>query len=404
MPKLISILTLLLFTAVCTFVVSCTPAELTDREKRILQSLSRDQLQTPTQLSNRYANDPAARTFGEALFNDPRLSRNGNLSCASCHRHDKNFTDGLKKAQGISALNRNTPSLQNTAWQQWQYWDGRRDSLWSQALTPIESAAEMGGNRVATARLIANQPQYRTQYVNVFGTLDVSETELAGDATPMGNEAAKRAWYGIARPVQHKINTVFANVGKAIAAYEATLEAPRSRFDDFVDALSAADNDAYKLLTKSELQGLRLFINDKKTQCLECHNGPLFSNGDFHSVGSGTFTGDILDFGRTFGAQAVLLDEFNCHGRYSDASNEQCRHLNYMNRTDLEHTQGAFKTPILRSVVNTAPYFHDGRYDTLEQVVLHYAVPPMDNGQTDLRQFPLDEKEISALVAFLKTL
>lgn len=386
---------------------SCAEQELSERERKIFASLGINNLQTPTQPSNQYLNNATAQAFGAQLFNEVRLSRSQNMSCATCHQPEQYFTDGLTKPidnkLGNGKVNRNTPTIVGSALHTWQYWDGRRDSLWSQALTPLEAPAEMASNRVAIARLIQSTDTYLSQYENIFGNFPLSAKALSIEASPMGDPVTKRAWYNLNRAVQHNINTVFANIGKAIAAYESTLMPTRSRFDKFVEKIS--NNEEYTdVLTNQEYKGARLFINDKKTQCLECHNGPLMSNGIFHSIGSGTFSGEQMDFGRTFGAQSVMLDEFNCHGRYSDANPDDCKHLNFMSRDNLSHMQGAFKTPGLRNVANTAPYFHDGRFTTIKQVLLHYNNPPEQNGIHDLRIFKLTDKEMENLAAFLATL
>ncbi len=388
---------------------ACTDPELSDRERRIFASLQLDQLKDAQQPSNQYLNDQRARALGKQLFHDVRLSRTQTMSCASCHKPELFYTDGLPTPDdnGINqgSVTRNTPTLLGSAWNIWQYWDGRRDSLWSQALTPIEAPAEMASTRVATARLILQDDKYRNQYEALFGHIPLSLSELTIDASPMGDSTAKREWYEFSKPLQHKINTVFANTGKTIGAWQSTLRPPASRFDQFLEKL--ANNESTKdILSRKELAGARLFINDKKTQCLECHNGPLMTNGNFHNVASATFSGDNLDFGRTFGVQSALLDEFNCQGRYSDADKGECKHLQFLNRSNISHTQGAFKTPTLRNVANTAPYFHDGRFASLREVILHYNAPPppIPNPQHDLRRFILNEKEIDNLVAFLQSL
>lgn len=399
----------LFITLLLSSLTACTDPELSDRERRIFSSLSLSNLPAPQQPSNKYLTNTQAQSFGQQLFHDAQLSRSGAMSCATCHQPDKHYTDARRtpETNGLDngSVNRNTPTLLGVAWNTWQYWDGRRDSLWSQALTPIEAPAEMASNRVAAVRLLLSNEAYRHQYETIFGPISLNPADVKTDASPIGDEAGKREWYKIDRQVQHKINTVFANIGKALGAYQSTLKPPVSRFDQYLDALRN-NQSPDGILTRQELAGARLFINDKKTQCLECHNGPLMTNGDFHSIGSGTFSGDNMDFGRTFGAQAVMIDEFNCQGRYSDAGKGECKHLQFLNRTNLAHTRGAFKTPGLRNVANTAPYFHDGRYATLREAVMHYnnPPPPLPNPNHDLRDFTLNEKEIKNLLAFLNTL
>lgn len=399
-----------LFAIIATLLLSgCQQPELSEREQKRLLSLSLQKLGKPSDLSNRYANDPLAQSFGQKLFFDTRLSVDNTVSCATCHLPEKGFTDGLKRAKpqftpdtDHPAL-RNTPTVTGSAWHTWQYWDGRRDSLWAQALTPIEAPAEMGNNRAALVRLFINDEAYKQPYEAIFGPVALTNIDIQQDASPVGTQAQKRQWYQLPNPVQTSINQVFANIGKALAAYQTTLRPAPTRFDRFAEKL--ASGEPYQgVLTDLEYQGARLFVNEKKTQCLECHNGPLLSNGDFHNIGSATFTGDNMDFGRILGVQAVMIDEFNCHGRYSDARADQCQHLNFMSQNDFVHTQGGFRTPTLRNAANTAPYFHDGRFASLEEVINHYVVTAETEQQTELRKFPLTPDEIDALVAFIKTL
>ena len=134
---------------------SCADAELSERERRLLASLSLSALPAPTQISNRYFTNPDAQQLGNLLFHDPQLSQTQSMSCATCHAADKYFADGLEtpvdNTLGNGTVNRNTPTVVGSAWNTWQYWDGRRDSLWSQALTPLEAPVEMASNRVAVS-------------------------------------------------------------------------------------------------------------------------------------------------------------------------------------------------------------------------------------------------------------
>jgi len=352
--------------------------------------------------------DQNAQDFGAQLFFDTKLSANGQISCATCHQPDKAFTDGKPVGVGLGNTTRNTPSLNGAAWQVWQYWDGRRDSLWAQALTPLEAEKEMGGNRTAIAKLIASEEQYRTQYETLFGTLPFTSSDavLATNATPFGDKTQKRSWIEMDRTHQNHINVVFSNVGKALGAYQHTLAPVKTRFDLFQQEVAAGTSaNDIESLSKLELEGARLFLNNKKTQCLECHNGPLLSNRLFHNIATGNFSGPVYDFGREFGSQAVLLDEFNCQGRYSDSDADDCAHLIHMNR-DTVHLRGAFKTPSLRNITNTAPYFHDGRFATLDAVMQYYANPPAwDKPDAhELRPgFELTKKEVEAMTAFLQS-
>ena len=191
-------------------------------------------------------------------------------------------------------------------------------------------------------------------------------------------------------------------MGKAIAAYERTIPIPQTRFDEFAETLLMGnENQANKIFNESEIAGLKLFIDQERTHCLRCHNGPLMSNSDFHNIGTGNISGEHLDFGRYFGVAAVVQDEFNCLGHYSDAKPEDCLALRYLGNTHTE-TQGAFKTPGLRYLEKTTPYFHDGRFTTLPQVLAHYLAKPT-NG-SELPELILTDDEIIQLLAFLESL
>lgn len=385
------------------------PGGLTDRDLRILQSLSLAELgPVPPSPSNRVADSQRAVALGKDLFFDTSLSLDGSLSCASCHQPDKAYTDGRALAEGVGRTARNTPTLYGAAYLDWLYWDGRRDSLWSQALIPFEAPSEMGASRVSVVRHVLTDPEYRKAYQALFGAPPKLDWDnLPEQATPIGEMEKQNAWYRLSRPVQRKINTAFANIGKTLEAFQRTLHPPETRFDRFVSALSQGNMDqASELATDQELAGIKLYTDDQRTQCLRCHNGPLLSNGGFHNIGTGQFSGENMDFGRVFGLQAVLMDEFNCLGDYSDASADQCDALNHVSQDAHQSLHGAFKTPALRYLGQTGPYFHDGRFRTLEAVIDYYQDPPDSgpNGMHELQDLDLTEKEKNALVAFLKML
>lgn len=385
------------------------PENLTDRDLRILQSLSLFALEPiPDSPSNRFADNNQAAELGKALFFDKALSIDGSLSCASCHQQDKAFTDGKPLAEGIDRTARNTPTLYGTAYLDWLYWDGRRDSLWSQALIPLEASNEMASSRVAAVRLVQSSPDYRKRYQALFGPLpDLDGNALPEHAAPIGDTARQNAWYRLPSQTQQQINTVFANLGKALGAFQRTIELPETRFDRFVAALNQEDwEQAKKLVSSEELEGIKLYIDDQRTQCLRCHSGPLLSNGGFHNIGTGRFSGELMDFGRVFGLQAVLMDEFNCLGNYSDAEADQCDALNHVSQDAHQVLQGAFKTPTLRYLGETAPYFHDGRFSSLEEVIDYYQSPPETgpNQLHELQPLNLTDDEKKALIAFLEML
>jgi cytochrome c peroxidase len=149
----------------------------------------------PADPSNRVADDERAAELGQRLFFDTRLSSNGEVACATCHLPDKLFQDGTPLAKGVGTTDRRTMSIIGTARSPWQFWDGRKDSQWAQALGPLESAVEHGGNRMQYAHLAATH--YRTEYEAVFGKLpDLSR--LPAHAGPVDDPKARAEWDAIA--------------------------------------------------------------------------------------------------------------------------------------------------------------------------------------------------------------
>ncbi|MDX1617122.1 MAG: cytochrome-c peroxidase, partial [Candidatus Promineifilaceae bacterium] len=171
--------------------------EWTEAEIRAIRSLWLDNLsELPPDPSNDVADDRQAAVLGQRLFFDPRFSANGAIACASCHQPDRYFTDGLAQAEALGRTDRGTPTIVGTAYSPWFYWDGRRDSQWAQALTPLEAAEEHGGTRVQFARFVADNPGYRSDYEALFGSLpDLSDdVRFPEIASPKGAPAARAAW------------------------------------------------------------------------------------------------------------------------------------------------------------------------------------------------------------------
>lgn len=377
-----------------------------DEEKVLMASLSLESLaDLPQSVSNRVADNPQAVAFGQKLFFDKALSSTGEISCASCHVPDLGFVDGLAKARGVSQLTRNTPSLLGVAWSEWLYWDGRKDSLWSQALAPLEAPAEMGSSRMEVVRVIGNSADYRRRYTELFGEFPFSllSGRLPVSASPIGSPDARTAWFGLSAQQRLQVNRVFSNAGKAIEAFERTLHFKNSPFDQFVAELMR-DNykAAEKLLSRDAIAGLKLFLDESRTGCLRCHNGPLFTNNHFHNIGTGRFEGEELDIGRFLGIQTVLLDEFNCLGQFSDANRDQCFALRFLDRQIDGEMQGAYKTPSLRNLRYTAPYFHDGRFYSIAEVLNHYQASIPEDAEID--NIELTDQEAMQLVEFLESL
>ena len=349
--------------------------------------------------TNRHADDAAAAALGRSLFFDAALSANGNVSCASCHQPQRQFQDGTPLGHGVGTTNRRTMPIAGTAHSPFLFWDGRKDSLWSQALGPLEHPAEHGGTRSRYVRLIAQK--YRTAYEPVFGPLPELR-HIPADAGPVSDPAAASAWNALPESDRDAVTRVFVNIGKAIAAYERKIEYAPSRFDRFADELQRTGRAPAGVLTPDEVAGLRLFIG--KANCTQCHNGPLFTNQEFHNTG--VPAGETLpaDRGRIDGAKRVLSDEFNCRSRWSDTAPNQCAELEFLS-ADGHELERAYKVPSLRGVAERAPYMHAGQLATLDDVVAHYnRAPRAPAGHTELQPLRLDDRERRQLVAFLRTL
>ena len=369
-------------------------------ELATLQSLHIGQLPAaPTDTSNAVERSQAAANLGRRLFFDQRLSGNQKVSCASCHDPARQFQDGRALAQGMGTGTRRALPLADSGRGAWLFWDGRKDSLWSQALGPLEDANEHGGNRLAYARVL--EQHYRRDYEAVFSPMP-SLAGLPPDAGPNGTPAQRAAWEALSEAQRLAVSRVFANLGKAIAAYERTLTHGPSRLDAYTAATLRSDPAAAQILNPSEKRGLRLFIG--KGDCVSCHNGPLLTDHHFHNTGVAPHDPKRPDAGRSAAIAKVVADEFNCLGKFSDARPSDCEELQFIADRDPKMA-GAFKTPSLRNVALRPPYMHAGQVATLGDAVRHYAsAPKAAVGQTERKPVPFSEQEMADLVSFLGTL
>lgn len=354
----------------------------------------------PADPSNRVADDPRARALGRALFFDTRMSANGQVACATCHLPERQFQDDRARAHGVGDTARRTMPLTGVAHNAWFFWDGRKDSLWSQALGPLESAVEHGIDRTRVMHLV--RKHHLASYEAVFGPMPVTGP-LPERAGPQSDAAGRGAWNALPESDRVAINTVFANVGKAIAAYERQIRFGPSKFDRYVEAvLHGREPGADGQLSADERAGLKLFIG--RAQCTQCHNGPLFSDSHFHNTGVPAVKDLPADTGRASAISIVLADEFNCLGRYSDAKPSQCSELRFMSK-DTHQLTRAYKPPTLRNVALRPPYMHAGQYATLEEVLDHYSRAPQSSaGHSELKPLRLSQRERRQLIAFLGTL
>ncbi|MBT3550839.1 MAG: methylamine utilization protein [Rhodospirillaceae bacterium] len=355
--------------------------EWTKDELTVLRSLWIGSLpKPPPDPTNAVADDARAAEFGHRLFFDNRLSANGQVACVTCHIPELAFTDGRKNARGVGLMARNAPTIIGAAYSPWQFWDGRKDSQWAQAMGPLESAVEHGTSRDWIIGVASRDLDYRRRYEALFGPLPAM-TNAAG------------------------IDAAFANLGKAIAAYERTILPAPTKFDRYVEAVLAgrtpAPADQFSI---EEIAGLRVFISDNQGQCIRCHNGPMFTDNHFHNIGSQVVGADADEQGRSDGIKSALADAANCRGAFSDAPAGLCAELRFAKRAGAE-LAGAFKTPTLRYVVRTAPYMHAGQFQTLEDAIWQYRdVPPATVGETELTRLPMSDAQFRQIEDFLKTL
>jgi len=345
----------------------------TGPELEAVSGLALDRLKPmPRDPGNRWADDAAAAALGQKLFFDVRFSGNGKVSCATCHDPDNDFQDSMPRAKGIGFTNRRTMPIAGVPYSPFLFWDGRKDSLWAQALGPLENPVEHGGERGQYARVV--ETYYRDEYQRVFGPLPKLDDR----------DSATR---------------VFVNMGKAIEAYERRFRFGPSRFDRFVAQWRKTGAMPRDILDEKELAGLALFVG--KANCVDCHSGPLFTNHKFRNTGVPVMASLPRDQGRAQGVVLLKSDEFNCRSRWSDAKPEQCREIPRV----VPASERAFKVPSLRNVADRYPYMHAGQFETLAQVLDHYnRAPKAPSGRTVLKPLHLSPVELGQLEAFLRTL
>lgn len=327
--------------------------------------------------TNRVSGKRAAIRFGETLFRDPRLSADGSMACSDCHRPDLAFSDGLPTPAGRSEMTRNTPATTNLSGRRWFGWDGASDSLWAASIRPVLNGAEMNNTAESVAATIRENADLRAGYRDSFGV-------------PPGQVAADR---------------LLADIGKALAAWQETQATPRTAFDDFRDRLAAGDTAAMADYSVPAQRGLKLFVG--KGRCSLCHYGPAFSNGEFADVTVPFFIPGGVDKGRYGGIRALRDNPFSRIGLHSDdpspSAQRQTRQVRLLHRNF-----GEFRVPSLRSIVQTAPYMHDGSLARLEDVIGHYSELDESrlhvDGERILRPLNLTAGEKADLLAFLRTL
>jgi cytochrome c peroxidase len=279
---------------------------------------------------------PARVALGKMLFFDPRLSRDGNTSCASCHNPMLGWSDGLPTARGFQSqlLHRASPTIVNAAYNSLQMWDGRKKDLEDQAMGPLEEASEMNADIERIFHWLNENKEYKAAF----------------NAAYPGEEINQQAFR------------------KAVASYERTIISRSSPFDRWVAG------DA-KAMTEQQLRGMAVFMSADRGNCAVCHAAPNFTDNGFHNIGLSSFGKDNPDLGRY----------------------QQKKHPS---------NKGAFKTPGLRDIERSGPYFHDGSAKTLMEVVNHYdkGGEVRTNVSTNIKPLQLTQSEKEDLVAFMKAL
>lgn len=293
--------------------------------------------------------------LGKQLYFDARVSKDGTVSCATCHNPFKGWTDNAPVSTGIKGRTggRSAPTVLNTVYGRTMFWDGRAPSLEGQAQGPVQNVVEMGDQTYKEiVERLRKIDGYVEQFQRVFGT-----------------------------------TVTLDGMAKAIATFERTVITGNSPYDKYFAGDMKALSDSQKRGTV--LFGLELHPDDefkpgvvkKKANCTACHVGFNFTNEQFHNLGVGfdPKTGEFKDLGR-FTIDAV-------------------------GAKSLEDI-GAFKTPTLRNIATTGPYMHDGSLKTLADVVEHYnkggeANPYLDK---DMKKLELTDQEKKDVVAFMESL
>jgi cytochrome c peroxidase len=313
---------------------------------------------------------PEKIALGRKLFFDGRLSADGSVACASCHNPDRAFTDGKPTSTGIHGHlgQRNAPTVLNALYNKTQFWDGRAKTLEDQAALPIVNSIEMGQpNLNAAVVRIAAVDEYQGAFNRVFGR-------------PIGGPDLLRA----------------------IASYERTLASFNSPFDRFI----AGDKNA---IGAAAQRGWDLF--NTRARCNKCHaltetkrDATLFTDNDFHNIGIGIIRHNVVALARQ---AEQLVNSGDAAAIDRAALQTDMSALGRFLITKKESDIASFKTPGLRNLLVTGPYFHDGSQVTLWDVMDHYNKgdglqnPWLDE---DIQPLALTEREIDDVVAFLASL
>jgi len=284
--------------------------------------------------------------LGRHLFYDPILSSDNTLSCSSCHLPEGSFTDNEALSAGVNGTKgrRSSMSLLNIGFNNnGMFWDGRSGTLEDQALLPVEDPVELHSMWPEVEKEVQDDPRYPSMFRKAFGITDTAQ---------------------ITRQL----------IVNAIAQFERTLiSSGNSKYDRVV-----AGNEVF---TDEELLGHNIFFDidpdvKRHAECGHCHNAPLFTTNEFANNGlDDTDQGMLTDAGL---AEVTLASTDN----------------------------GKFRIPTLRNIFQSAPYMHDGRFSTIDEVIDHYNEHVVFSRNTDpnLRRLNLSDSDRAALIAFIQTL
>ena len=358
-------------------------------EWEIVLSLSPLPATAPPNPTNHVADNPAAAKLGQMLFFDFRFSKEGTIACSTCHSPFYAFADIEATSLATGRGTRNTPTIFNAVFNEWQFWDGRAESMWAVSLLAFEDESEMAGTRTQYAHII--NEYYKTLYEEIFGPLpELDDTSRF----PKEGKPGDPAFDNMSEADQIIINTIFANMGKAVDAYQRLLITSAAPFDNYV----AGNEDAISLAAK---RGLKLFVG--KARCVDCHSTPRFTDNRFYNIGVAT----TEDTGRFDGIPLLLDNIFNSSNIYSDSRGESESILSMLEAKPED--KGAFRTPPLRNVAITAPYFHAGQLLDLESVIKFknaggYTTAYPGRAPEIIETLDLTEQEQADLIEFLHTL
>jgi cytochrome c peroxidase len=282
--------------------------------------------------------------LGRLLFHETALSRDGSISCASCHEQAAGLSDPRRFSVGVEGRtgDRNAMPLFNLAWKREFFWDGRSPSLREQVLVPIQDHREMDETLVNVVAKLGKIGKYPAAFERAFGSTEITPEKI----------------------------------GLAVENFLLTLTSHNSKFDRAMRGEEKLSDD--------EKRGFELFMTEREPRmgsmggdCFHCHGGALFTDHQFRNNGL----------------------------KISDSDLGRARFTN--SRID----RGAFATPSLRNIALTAPYMHDGRFNTLEEVLEHYSegVSRTETLDPNLAKHPdgglhLSADDKKALISFLRTL